>query len=401
MSLLNFKKADTRLKFVGVCFFLLFFVGCQAAPPPEQADADTPDVVALQTPEIIPEPIQKDWLTVNSPTPSIQVFGWWWHTHYFRDLDLVNEMGFSWVKQRFAWREIEVEQGQYNWDVADYIVDTAELKGIQMIALVDYPPLWLMQNPEAENGPPIDFAEYGRFCHDLAAKYKGRIRAYQVWNEPNLAREWGDQPPQPREYAKLLQACYLGIKDADPDAIVISAPLAPTGTESALAMPDEKYLVEVYKAGAQPYFDMLGLNAPGYKAPPTVSSAEIAADPNLGGHRWAGFRHVEDMRNIQLIYDDPAKQIAILEMGWTSDPVNQDYRWFRVSEEQKAENLVNAYLWANENWQPWIGFMNMIYIADPDWSRTDEEFWWAITDGAYPEAELRPAYYALQAMTLE
>ncbi len=355
---------------------------------------------AMATPEIRPEPVKKDWLTVESPTPSIQVFGWWWHTHYYRDLDLVNEMGFHWVKQRFAWREIESERGKYNWAVPDYLLEIAEQKNIQMIALVDYPPIWLMANPEAENGPPIDFAEYGRFCYDLAAKYEGRIKAYQVWNEPNLAREWGDQPPQPHEYARLLQACYTGIKDADPNAIVISAPLAPTGTYSELAMPDEQYLVEMYRAGAQPYFDMLGLNAPGYKAPPTVSSADIAADPNLGGHRWAGFRHVEDMRNIQLLYDDPAKQVAILEMGWTSDPVNQDYRWFRVTEETKAEYLVDAYTWADENWQPWIGFMSMIYIADPDWSRLDEEYWWAITDGGYPEAELRPAYFALQALTL-
>src|SRR5207253_2842480 len=91
----------------------------------------------------------------------------------------------------------------------------------------------------------------GKFCHDLAGRYKGRIVAYQVWNEPNLAREWQDRAPNSAAYVKMLKVCYASIKSADPTAIVISAPLAPTGNDDAHAMDDEKYLNGMFDAGLQ------------------------------------------------------------------------------------------------------------------------------------------------------
>jgi len=48
------------------------------------------------------------------------------------------------------------------------------------------------------------------------------------------------------------------------------------------------------------------------------------------------------------------------------------------------------------NWQPWMGLMVTIYIADPDWTpEGNEQWWWAIT---LPDGTLRPAYSALSAM---
>jgi hypothetical protein len=38
---------------------------------------------------------------------------------------------------------------------------------------------------------------FGEFCGAMAERYRGRIGAYEVWNEPNLAREWGNEPPDP------------------------------------------------------------------------------------------------------------------------------------------------------------------------------------------------------------
>ena len=69
-----------------------------------------------------------------------------------------------------------------------------------------------------------------------------------------------------------------------------------------------------------------------------------------------------------------------------------------MSEETKAEYLVNAYQYAKENWSPWIGLMSLIYIADPDWTPEHEQYWWAITEPGYPEFIPRPAYTALKNM---
>jgi hypothetical protein len=97
-------------------------------------------------------------------------------------------------------------------------------------------------------------------------------------------------------------------------------------------------------------------------------------------------------------YGDAAKQVAVLEMGWTTDPIHPEYAWFAVSEEQQADYLVRAFRYAQEYWQPWIGPMFVLAIANPDWTEDDEQFWWAITEPGWPDTTTRPAYEALKGM---
>ncbi len=379
--------------------FLLLIVpaiasGCQST----QATVETPEpdpVVIIR--EALPEvDVQQ---LVPSPSPSIHTSLWWNEEIAQRDLDMVQQMGFRWIKQLFPWRDIEThEKGQYDWWRTDRIVEDAEERGLMLLVRLDHQPFWSQANggwPPLENAPPADYEDFGDFCGAVADRYQGRIKAYQVWNEPNLSREWGDEPPDPAEYTDLLAVCYKAIKAADPEAIVISAGLAPTGSTLPIAIPDEEFVRGMYEAGAAEYFDMLGVNAPGYAAPPEVSPEEAANTPEYGGHRWNAFRHVEDIRRIMLEYDDGQKQIAILEMGWTLDPVNEAYSWFAVTEEQQAEYLYDAYWWARRHWQPWIGIMTTIYLSDPYWTPENEEYWWSIMLPDWPETKTRPAYDAL------
>lgn len=369
---------------------LLAFSGCSGGEPVEGlADPVTPSSLMGE------EPVQQ---LFASPDYGIQSFMWWKPDRIDDDLALVEEMGFGWVKQKFPWREIEgIEKGKYDWYRPDLIVDAAEEAGVKLVVRLDRQPFWAEpeENRWHENQPPGDYQDFADFCGVVADRYRGRIEAYQVWNEPNLSREWGERPPNPQEYTELLKACYTAIKNADPQAIVISAGLAPTGTESASAMPDTRFLEEMYAAGAAAYFDVLGVNAPGYKAPPELSPAE-AEKPEYGGGRWFAFRHVEDMREIMVANGDEAKQVAILEMGWTLDQVNPHYAWFAVDEATQADYLVRAYQYAANNWQPWIGLMTTIYIADYNWTPEEhEQWWWAIV---LPDGTPRQAFYALKDM---
>jgi hypothetical protein len=321
----------------------------------------------------------------------------------WRDASLVKEMGFGWLKQQFAWRDISNVRGDYAWDRTDRIVEIAEQLELKLLVRLDHQPQWAQADSSTlvNNAPPADLADFGDFCGAVAARYQGRIAAYEVWNEPNLAREWGDQPPDPAKYVELLKVCYLAIKQADAEAMVVSAGLAPTGTDDpAVAMPDDKFYRGMYEAGAAPYFDVLGAHAPGYMNPPERSPDETQADPALQA-RWITFRHVEDIREIMIANGDGDKQIAITEMGWTSDTrEGSPYAWHAVSEEQKADYLVRAYQYASANWQPWIGLMATVYIADPAWTEADEQYWWAITRPTPPgePPHLLPAYEALKAM---
>jgi hypothetical protein len=337
-----------------------------------------------------------------SPDFGVQTSLWWKPDIALRDLDLVKEMNFTWVKQAFAWRDIEgIEKGEYDWYRPDLIVSAVEDAGLKLLVRIDRQPFWTQ--PEgmapAENRPPDNMADFGDFCWALANQYQGRVSAYQVWNEPNLSREWGDQPPNAAEYTEMLKICYEAIKEADPNAIVISAGLAPTGTGLPDAIPDNEYLQAMYDAGADAYFDVLGLNAPGYKAPPELSPDEAAESAEYGNGRWFAFRHVEDMRQIMVDNGDEDKQIAILEVGWTTDTVNDTYSWHAVTEQEQADYLVRAYQYAEEHWQPWIGLMTTIYIADYFWTPEEhEQWWWAIT---LPDGTPRLAYEALREMRME
>lgn len=370
--------------------------GADAAVQP--TSTATPDSAATAAP--IAEPVVKQ--LVPSPAPAIQASLWWDSKTANRDFYIVEQLHFQWVKQIFAWREIELSKGDFNWKQADVVVGEAKYHKKFLIARLDVEPLWTRAKHYGDDvlsGPPDNPQDFEDFCYAISSRYQGRsIKAYQVWNEPNLAREWGGEPPNPAAYVELLAACSRGIRRGDPKAIIISAGLAPTGTGLPVAIPDTEFLRAMYQDGAADYFDMLGVNAPGYAAPPWVSPDEVAARPEWGGQRWASFRHVEDIRKIMLESGDGEKQIAVTEMGWTLDTVHPEYSWFAVTPEQQAEYLAGAFWWARENWQPWIGLMTVIYLADPHWTEQDEEYWWAINIPSEGEPATRPSYRTLRGL---
>ncbi len=348
-----------------------------------------------------PPPTPTSWPRerLSSPDYGLQAFLWWDWDIADRDLALIEDAGFTWVKQTVAWRDIEgIMEDRFDWPKTDHIVERAEAHGLDVLFRLSGLPLPDWVEPSADPSLPVRPEDFAHFCGAMAERYRGRVRAYQVWNEPNLAQEWGGETPNPAGYVELLRACYIAIKEADPDALVISAGLAPTGNGPPEAMPDVEYLIAMYEAGAAPYFDLLGLHAAGYRAPPELSPDEAAANPYYGAQRFFCFRHVEDMREIMIHYGDEEKQVAILEMGWTTDPHNTAYTWFAITEEQKADYLVRAFEFARGNWRPWVGPMFVLSIANPYWTPEEEQYWWAVTEPGWPEARLRPAYEALAAM---
>jgi hypothetical protein len=333
----------------------------------------------------------------------VHAFLWWNETTRARDLEFIRMMRFGYVKQIFGWKDIQPDPAlPESWTHADAVMDEADYRGIKVVARLGKPPDWaIRQGTPAPGQPPFDEGAFGKFCGDLAARYKGRIVAYQVWNEPNLHREWLFHPPDAAAYVKVLAACNAAIKAADPAAVVITAGLAPTGTHSPQATPDDIYLLQMYAAGAANHYDVLGVNAPGLHLPPEAPPD----DPRTDGQRWQVFRRVEDMRAIMVAQGEGHKQVAILETGWTTDtretipgpdgtPIPNPYRWHAVSEADQARYLVAAYEYAGKHWRPWLSLMICIYLADPAWTPDNEEYWWALNDAGF-NTRLRPAFIDL------
>lgn len=350
--------------------------------------------------------------SMTSPDFGGQAFLWWREEVAHRDLELMKDSGFRWVKQAFAWETIEgAGKGVYDWTVADRVVRQANESGLKLLAR-------LSSDPEKTNfwagHPPGNAANFADFAAALAARYNcapgavGCIQAFQIWNEPNLAREWGDNRPNPAEYVQFLGTAYAAIKRANPNAVVINAGMAPTGDDSALAMPDDKFYDQMYQAmggNSNGYFDALGVHGAGFAAPPELEPATAAADKKYGGYRFFAFRHVEDIRDIMVRYGDTNKKVVILEFGWTYDSVNTDYKWHGadagIDMFVQADYLKRAYQYAAANWQPWIGVMSLLTMPNLDWMNDgnpndEEQYWWAIMEPSnIDELKWRPAVIEL------
>lgn len=351
--------------------------------------------------------------TMASPDFGAQAFLWWREEIADRDLDLMREAGFNWVKQAFAWETIEgAGSGQYDWSIADRVVTHVNQKGLKLLARMSMDPdlaqFWA-------GHPPSNADAFAAYVGAVAARYNcsataiGCIQAFQIWNEPNLAREWGGNRPNPAEYASFLQKAYRAIKAVHPNAIVISAGMAPTGDDSDVAMPDDKFYDQMYQAmggNSDGYFDMLGVHGAGYAAPPELDPAEAAANKEkYGGYRFFAFRHVEDIRAIMERYGDGDKRVVLLEFGWTFDSINPAYKWHGadagITDMVQADYLKRAYQYAAANWQPWIGLMSLLTMPNLDWTndgnpQDEEQYWWAIMDPSPIDQKYwRPAYIVL------
>ena len=381
-------------------------------PPATSTTAPTETPVATAGPSATPvppspttrppasTPVVNPNAAMSSPDFGVQAFLWWRAEVADRDLELAKDAGFNWVKQWFSWQDIEgAGKGHFDWSIPDRIVDQVEQHGLKLIVRVSQDP----DRPFWAGKPPENAGHYADFLAAVASRYRGRIQAYQVWNEPNLAREWGGNRPDPAGYARMLKMAYSAIKAIDPNAIVVTAGMAPTGTDNEIAMPDIKFYDQMYQAMggvSNGYFDMLGVHAAGYAAPPELSPDEAAANkPQYGGERFFAFRHVEDVRAVMERYGDQGKQVVVLEFGWTTDSIHPDYAWHGanagIDEALKGKYMVRAYQWAAEHWRPWIALMSVIYMPDVNWTKDDEQWWWSIIGPGYPDLYLRNAYVEL------
>lgn len=279
-----------------------------------------------------------------------------------KTLEMAKEAGLGWVKQHFPWEDLELKKGVFwddrlnksTWEKYDRIVALAEKYRLKIIARLDRPPDWARKDSSLKEAPPDDFQDYADFVEAVVKHYKGRILYYQLWNEPNIWPEWGNQRIDPASYARLLRAGYEAVKRVDPNAYVLSAPLAQTLENSPRAMSDLDYLKGMYESGAKDYFDILFANAYGFSLPP-----DDPANPKV-----LNFQRVALLREIMVRYGDEEKPIWFNEFGWTAPPADipeDKLIWGRVTEQQQAEYTIEAIEAARAEW-PWAGVFCIWYF---------------------------------------
>jgi hypothetical protein len=317
--------------------------------------------------------------------------------------DVTGKLGMRWFKQQVRWEYIEPQQGQYDWNPVRLGIESAERFGSNIMLSVVTAPEWAREAgaPLDKHGPPADPQQFVAFVTAMINEFPGKIDAIEVWNEQNIDREWAS----PRgliaaDYVDLLRRTYEAVKAIDPNIIIISGALSPSGgwvdNGVTTAVDDFTYFDAMLDAGMLNYTDCVGAHHNGYNIGPSVTWDNVPNDPNAEfrgpfdnpHHSWSFRSTLETYANrVQLKGGD--QKLCVTEFGWASVedldgyPAGFEFAKDNTLEEQKmwtVEAVNNmrdwdivwlAFLW-NFNYGPQAGWDpsndNVPYsIVGPDW----------------------------------
>ncbi len=339
--------------------------------------------------------------------------------YFYTPRQIKEKLGLSWVKQQVRWKDVEPQRGQYNWSLYDPVVDASSQIGLKiMLSIVDAPEWsrsYFDSDPTA--APPDDLSLYAGFLGQVIERYKGRIQAIEVWNEENLAREWDTaQGVNAARYVEMLRLAYQAIKSRDPNIIVISGALSPTGVDGIdpanpnrlTSLDDFRYLQQMIDAGALQYTDCVGVHHNGYNIGPNVPYDQVPNDPTATfrgpfdspHHSWSFYTTL-------WVYHDLIQKagsnipLCITEFGWASAegwsqvPPAFEFSWDNTLLEQ-AQWTVEAF----QSMRQW-GFVRLAFLWNLDYGlkggvgETDPNAPYSIVDF---NGAPRPAFDALERM---
>jgi uncharacterized protein (TIGR03437 family) len=167
-----------------------------------------------------------------------------------------------------SWTSLEPQKGVWNWEPLDTWVAAAQAHGVKDILLtLGQSPPWASSNPDQVNyvgagapAPPANIQDWRDYITAVAQRYKGLIRYYEIWNEPNDPTYYSGTVA---ELVQLTREAHSIIKAVDPGNTVISP---------AAYMPG--YLDQLLQAGIAGYVDIIGHHF--YQTPPEATGAAIA-----------------------------------------------------------------------------------------------------------------------------
>jgi hypothetical protein len=318
--------------------------------------------------------------TLAAPTVGAQ-FHCTWSQSDARRAEVAAKLGAAGlrtVRIDLGWSSLEPKRRRISaWHVrlADRCVNLARANGMDVLVTLMWTPGWA-NGGRGATVPPRRLSDFAWFARWAARHFRGRVTAWEIWNEPNLASFWKGSV---RRYVRLLRAAYPAIKAGDRRAKVVFG---------GVVHNDDRYLRAAYRAGARGAFDVMATH-------PYQGIGDAAPETADDGNDWWLLTHVPAVHDVMARNGDGAKPIWFTEFGWSvHDNRPGAQPWQRgVTAAEQAAYLTRA-----------LGLVGARY---PDEERA---FWYK--DAARPEddeiqagygllrADLtpRPAYIALKAL---
>ena len=247
-------------------------------------------------------------------------------------LRTLRALGVHRVRREVFWSEVERSPGAFTWGDYDALVDECREGGVDVLAVLAYGNRWASRAPNAtEFFAPDDPQTFARYAGAAVARYRDRVRDWEIWNEPNAGfRFWlptarGDAPA----FGRLVGLAREAAVAADPMARVAfgGTVFLPQFIPGGVAFTGESFEANPALAPALGAFAMHAYTL----YPPRVSpEAE-------GGGEVSQLHKVEEMAALLAASGyDLARPLWITETGW---PVTAD-----VPEERQARYLVRVVL---------------------------------------------------------
>jgi hypothetical protein len=219
-----------------------------------------------------------------------------------RSLDAMQSLGVQNVRIMIPWAGVEPSNGVYNWTAVDRVVNSAAARNMGVLGFINSTPYWAATNKIALSGQPNPNV-YAAFAGTVAQRYKGKISAYEVWNEPNSYKFFS--PIDATKYTQMLKAAYGTIKAQDPSALVIGGVVGSVTSFFGLTLSPVTFVDEMYKAGAKGYFDALSFHPYNY----TLKFS--AGETKINAPYW----QLEQIRKLMVNNGDTGKLIWNTEYG--------------------------------------------------------------------------------------
>lgn len=373
----------------------------QPKPPPSASASATPappTALAVPTPRTLPAGLRGYGIQGEFRRADAGTLG-----------DLVANAGLNWVKQQVPWRDVERAPGKYYWTELDNLVQSMQARGLSILFSVVKAPDFFKEPAlrGSAHGPPADAAHFRTFMRALVGRYVGRVQAYEIWNEQNLAREWGAVDDTAYgEFLELLKQGYLAVKEIDPNAIVVMGALTPTGVnDPKIAVDDLTYLkrlLALNQGEAGRYFEALGVHPNGGANAPDDTRLNPAHSKATCNGGWANhdsffFNRYAQLYQALLDAGVTGKTVWMTEFGWavTAQPA-EGYEYARCNSENDQAGFITR---AFEKVRAETPYVTHLFIWNLNFQQiepaTDEKWAFGIVR---KDLSGRPAYAAVRAM---
>lgn len=225
------------------------------------------------------------------------------------------------VRDSLLWHQIEPVEGERDWSRLDSAVEEIRGAGMEPLLTVVGSPEWANGVPESTDdqylyvpprGPELDawLEHYSDFVSEAAERYRGVVRRWEIWNEPNLVAFWHPRP-DPVAYLQIYEKLRKTILSADRDADVAVGGLTNLTRADEPDVSGRAFLRHLMRARAP--LDSVAIHPyPTNQHPPNL---HVPGENNFD--------------DIERIHDELAaggKQapIWVTEWGWSSETVGED-----------------------------------------------------------------------------